>query len=152
MSDHYHAVLQEIIFVVFHAVSTQVLAASANTTIARGDTATLTCVSYVQPNLEITWLFNGAPVEYSSLVVSNMVDVTGTGDMIPLRQSFLHICAASVNVSGTYSCVVSNGLTSDEHAMELTVTCKHVGVCNHVFLCEKLLLVPYSNVVMFVLA
>ena len=108
----------------YNSVPTQVLAASANTSVARGDTATLTCVSYVQPNLEITWLFNGAPVEYSLLVVSNMMDVTGTGDMVPLRQSFLHICATSVSVSGSYTCVISNGLTSDEYTTQLTVTCK----------------------------
>ena len=113
------------------------LAASANTSVAKGDTATLTCVGYVQPNLEITWLFNGAPVEYSSLVVSNMVDVTGTADMVPLRQSFLHICTASVSVSGTYSCVVSNRLTSDEHAMELTVTCKCIDVTMCLYTCEN---------------
>ena len=102
------------------------LAASANTTIARGDTVTLTAIGYIQPNLEITWLYNGAPVIQSALVVISTADVTGTGDMVPLRQSFLQICAAAVNVSGIYTVVISNGVTSNEYAILLTVTGKHV--------------------------
>ena len=108
------------------------LAASADTTISMGDTATVTAIGYIQPNLEITWLFNGAPVEYSSLVVNNMEDVIGTADMVLLRQSFLHICAVSVNLSGSYTSVISNGLTSYNYTIQLTVTCKcmcDVRVC-----------------------
>ena len=110
-------------------VTTQVLAASANTSVARGGTALLTCVGYVQPNLEITWLFNGAPVVQSSLVTISAVDVNGTGNSIPLRRSFLQICGVTTDQSGSYTCVISNGAESDEHTIELTATCK----CNNYF-------------------
>ena len=117
------------------------LAASANTTVDSGGTAQLTCVGYAQPNLEINWLFMGAPVVQSSLVAISAVDITGTGDMVPLRQSFLQICGVTADQSGSYTCVISNGVVSDEHTIDLTVTqpvtCKYnnyfglgVSVCD----------------------
>ena len=108
---------------------TLVLAASANTTVGTGDTAMISCVGYVQPNLEITWLFNGARVVPSSLVVISTVDVTGTGDMVPLRQSFLRVCGATASMAGSYTCVVSNGQMSTQHTIELTVACKFLIGC-----------------------
>ena len=86
-----------------------------------GDTVTLACAGYSEPYVEITWILNGASVYYSPLLTNTTEDVT---DPIPIRQSFLQICAVNANVSGSYTCIVSNRVMSTEYTIQLTVACK----------------------------
>ena len=95
---------------------------SNDTALRTGDTALLACVGFGEPELEISWSFNGALVN-TSLVTIYEEDIV-QGERI-FKQSLLEICSLSESDAGGYTCTVSDGYTTDNATTQLTVT----GVC-----------------------
>lgn len=117
----------------FYAVYTIIAAAytsvelaliSPDTTLAEGETAILACVGYSQPYVEVTWMHRGAPVMNSSLVTTYQEDTVEMG--LPFRQSFLQLCSVSLANSGEYTCIVTNGLSSVNSTVQLTISSKDI--------------------------
>jgi hypothetical protein len=77
-------------------------------------------VGFGEPDVEISWSFNGAPVANTSLVTIYEEDVV-QGERL-FKQSFLQICSLVESDAGGYTCVVSDGFTSANATTQLTVT------------------------------
>ena len=85
----------------------EVVVISNDTTLNAGETALLACVGFGEPDVEISWSFNGAPVANTSLITIMEEDfVDGERSF---KQSFLKICSLSTSNAGGYTCIASNG-------------------------------------------
>ena len=93
---------------------------SNDTTLRAGETALLACVGFGEPDVEISWSFNGAPVTNTSLITIYEEDVV-QGERL-FKQSFLQICSLAESDAGSYTCVVSDGFTTANSTTQLTVT------------------------------
>ena len=79
----------------------------------------LICVGYGQPNVDITWSRDGQVISNSSLVSIYEEDLAQGGRVF--KQSFLQLCSLQMSDSGVYTCSVSNGLSSVNSTVELSV-------------------------------
>ena len=80
---------------------------SNDTTLGTGETPLLACVGFGEPEVEISWSFNGAPVVNTSLITITEEDVV-QGQRI-FKLSFLQICSLSTPNVGGYTCLINNG-------------------------------------------
>ena len=92
---------------------------SNDTSVDAGETAVLVCVGYGQPNVDITWSRDGQIVSNSSISAIYEEDLIRGGRVF--RQSFLQLCNIQVADSGSYTCVVSNGLNAINSSVYLAV-------------------------------
>ena len=92
---------------------------SNDTSADAGETAVLICVIYGQPNVDITWSRDGQVITNSSLVSINEEDLTQGGRVFKL--SFLQLSSLQMSDSGVHTCSVSNGLSSVNSTVDLTV-------------------------------
>ena len=93
---------------------------SNDTTLRTGETALLTCVGFGEPEVEISWSFNGAPVVNASLITIYEEDDV-QGERI-FKQSLLQICSLAESDAGGYTCIATNGQATDNAVIQLTVT------------------------------
>ena len=84
-----------------------------------GETAVLICVGFGQPSADITWSRDGQVISNSSLVTIYEEDLAQGGRVF--KQSFLQLCSLRMSDSGSYTCTVSNGLSSVNSSVELSV-------------------------------
>ncbi len=98
----------------------ELVAISNHTSLSEGETALLACVGYGLPTAEVTWMRNGQTIMNSSLVSVIEEDVVQEGKVF--RQSVLQLCSVEVSDSGSYLCVVSNGLSDANFTVNLLVT------------------------------
>ena len=98
---------------------------SNDTALRTGKTALLVCVGFGEPDVEISWSFNGAPVVNTSLVTIYEEDDV-QGERI-FKQSFLQICSLVQADAGGYTCIASDGFTTDNATTQLTVTSESLG-------------------------
>ena len=96
------------------------MAAISNDTFLNvGGTAVLICVGYGQPSVAITWTKDGQIISNSSLVSVYEEDLAQGGRVF--KQSFLQLCSLQMENSGSYVCSVSNGLSTVNSSLELSV-------------------------------
>ena len=93
---------------------------SNDTALRTGDTALLACVGFGEPEVEISWSFNGAPVVNTSLITIYEEDVV-QGERI-FKQSLLQICSLAESDAGGYTCTATIGQATDNAVIQLTVT------------------------------
>lgn len=98
----------------------ELVAISNHTSLTEGETALLACVGFGLPSAQVTWLYQGQLLENSSLVSVFEEDVVQDGRVF--RQSILQLCSVEMSDSGSYVCVVSNGLSSANYSVSLLVT------------------------------
>ena len=79
----------------------------------------LICVGYGQPNVDITWSRDSQVISNSSLLSIYEEDLAQGGRVF--KQSFLQLCSLQMSDSGVYTCSVSNGLSSVNSTVELSV-------------------------------
>ena len=96
------------------------VAISNDTSLLEGETALLACVGYSEDDVEVTWTRNGATVVNSSLISTYQEETVQGGRVF--KQSFLQLCSVEVADSGAYTCVISNGQTSANSSVQLTVS------------------------------
>ena len=101
----------------------EVVVISNDTTLSEGETALLACVGFGQPDVDITWRFNGETITNTSLITTYEEEVTQGGRVF--KQSFLQLCSLALSDAGGYTCVVSNGLTTANATTQLSVTGYH---------------------------
>ena len=94
-------------------------AISNDTSLNVGETAVLICVGYGQPSVGITWTKYGQIISNSSLVSVYEEDLAQGGRVF--KQSFLQLCSLQMENSGSYVCSVSNGLSTVNSSLELSV-------------------------------
>ncbi len=85
-----------------------------------GETAVLICVGFGQPRADITWTRDGQEISNRSLVTIYEEDLAQGGRVF--KQSFLQLCSLRMSDSGVYTCSVSNGLSSVNSSVELSVS------------------------------
>ena len=117
-----------------------VVVISNDSSLTVGDTALLTCVGYGQPNVEITWSRNGEVIMNSSLATIHETDVTRGGRLY--KQSFLDICSLEVSDTGSYTCTISNGLSTINASISLSVSRKNMY--DIVYICPSSLNVMFN--------
>ena len=106
---------------VFSLVSSAEIAIISNDTIlTEGETALLACVGFGEPDVEISWSFNGAPVVNTSLITIYEENVV-QGERV-FKQSFIQICSLAESDAGGYTCIASDGFTTSNATTQLTVT------------------------------
>ena len=101
---------------------------SNDTSVDAGETAVLICVGYGLPSVDITWSRDGQIVSNSSLVSIYEEDLAQGGRVF--KQSFLQLCSLQMSDSGVYTCSVSNGLSSVNSTVELSVHGKSFNTKN----------------------
>ena len=84
-----------------------------------GETAILSCVGFGEPDVEISWSFNGAPVVNTSLTPIFEENVVQGARIF--KQSFLQLCSLSQSNAGVYTCIASSGHSNDNSTLQLTV-------------------------------
>ncbi len=92
---------------------------SNNTSVDAGETAVLICVGFGQPRADITWTRDGQEISNRSLVTIYEEDLAQGGRVF--KQSFLQLCSLRMSNSGVYTCSVSNGLSSVNSSLLVTV-------------------------------
>ena len=97
----------------------ELVAVSNHTTLSEGETTLLACVGFGLPSAEITWIHKGRVLMNSSLVSISEEDVVQGGKLF--KQSILQLCSVEISDSGSYICVVSNGLSDANHTVDLLV-------------------------------
>ena len=97
--------------------ASEVVVISNDTALRRGETVLLACVGFGEPDVEISWSLNGAPVVNISIYEEDVVQ----GERI-FKQSFLRICGLVEADAGGYTCIVSDGFTTANATTQLTVT------------------------------
>ena len=112
--------LWHLIFFYLVSQASEVEVISNDTALRTGDTALLACVGFGEPEVEISWSFNGAPVVNTSLITIYEEDFV-QGERI-FKQSLLQICSLAESDAGGYTCIVGDGFTSDNATTQLTVT------------------------------
>ena len=100
--------------------ASEVVVISNDTALRRGEIALLACVGFGEPDIEIIWSFNGAPVVNTSLITIYEEYVV-QGEKI-YKQSFLQICSLVEEDTGGYTCIVSDGFTTTNASTILIVT------------------------------
>ncbi len=80
----------------------------------------LICVGFGQPRADITWSRDGQEISNRSLVTIYEEDLAQGGRVF--KQSFLQLCSLRMSDSGVYTCSVSNGLSSVNSSVELSVS------------------------------
>ena len=104
-------------------VFSEAAAISNDTSAKEGETTLLACVGFGEPDVDISWSFNGAPVVNTSLVTIYEEEVVqGRRNF---KQSFLQMCSLALSDAGDYTCIISNSVTMDNATTQLTVTSKH---------------------------
>ena len=98
----------------------EVVVISNDTALRTGKTALLSCVGFGESEVEISWTFSGAPVVNTSLITIYEEDVV-QGERI-FKQSFLQICSLAEADAGGYTCIASDGFTTDNATTQLAVT------------------------------
>ena len=81
-------------------------------------------MGYGQPSVDIAWTKDGQVISNSSLVSVYEEDLAQGGRVF--KQSFLQLCSLQMENSGSYVCSVSNGLSSINSSVELTVAGKRI--------------------------
>ena len=117
--------------------ASEVVVISNDTTLRTGETAVLACVGFGEPEVEISWSFNGEPVVNTSLITISEEDVV-RGERI-FKQSFLQICSLAEADAGGYTCIASDGFTADNATTQLTVTGDFfvLFICCSFFVCVR---------------
>ena len=110
------------LFLLLNSVSqaSEVVVISNDTTLRTGDTAVLACMGFGEPDVEISWSFNGATVVNTSLITIYQENVV-QGERL-FKQSILQICNLSESDAGGYTCIASDGFTTANTTTQLTVT------------------------------
>jgi hypothetical protein len=93
---------------------------SNDTSLGSGETASLACVGFGEPDVEIIWSFNGAPMFNTSLITIHEKDSV-QGERF-FRQSFLQICRLTESDAGEYTCIINDGFFTTNATTKLTVT------------------------------
>ena len=96
----------------------EIVGISTDTISDVGQTTLFTCVGFGEPDAEISWSFNGAPVANTSLVTSYEEDTIRGGRNF--KQSFLQLCSLTVSDAGVYTCTARNGLTIVDATTQLS--------------------------------
>lgn len=96
----------------------EIVGISTDTISDVGQTAVLTCVGFGEPDADISWIFNGAPVVNSSLTTIYEQGTIRGG--VNFKQSFLQLCSVTLSDAGDYTCTARNGLTVVGAATQLT--------------------------------
>ena len=92
---------------------------SKNLSLNSGETALLFCVGFGEPDVEVNWMFNGAPVANTSLTpIFEENIIQGSR---PYKQSFLQLCSVTTSSAGSYTCSASNGQTTSNAITQLSV-------------------------------
>ena len=112
------------------APGVEVVAISNDTSLLEGETALLACVGYSKDDVEVTWSRNGATVMNSSLVSTYQEETVEGGRVF--RHSFLQLCSVKVTDSGAYTCVITNGQTSDNSSVQLTISGQSLKIASNV--------------------
>ena len=97
-----------------------------DTVVTVGDYIVLTCVGYGIPRPSISWTKNANVLSNTSIyeeVVSERA--------VTFVYSILEICASWFSDSGTYACIIDNGITGDSKGFELSVTSEGGIVFTH---------------------
>ena len=119
-------------------VDVNIIAAISNvTTVNLGDTATLACLAFGEPdNRIIRWHFNGADLENitQSLIYNQRLTQGGR----VYEQSLLQLCSVGLSDAGQYMCIASNGLSSAQATTQLIVQGIIMYNAEGVNLCEIL--------------
>ena len=76
-------------------------------------------MGYGQPSVDIVWTKDGQVISNMSLVSVYEEDLAQGGRVF--KQSFLQLCSLQIENSGSYVCSVSNGLSSVNSSVELSV-------------------------------
>lgn len=84
-----------------------------------GGTSLLSCVGYGELDVSISWRFDGRAVVNSSLVVIYEEDVVSGGTTF--KESSLLLCSVDRSSVGSYTCIVSNGISNTSFTVQLTV-------------------------------
>ena len=92
---------------------------SNDTALRTGETALLACVGFGEPEVEISWSFNGAHVVNTSLITICEEDSL-QGEKI-FKQSFLQIHSLGEADAGGYTCIIGDGFTTTNATTQLTV-------------------------------
>ena len=100
----------------------EVVTISNNSSVPVGERALLTCAGSALPSIEITWMHDGQTIVNSSLVFISEED-TIQGERL-FKQSSLQIGSVQLADAGSYTCVVSNGVTTATSFTRLAVTGK----------------------------
>ena len=89
-----------------------------------GETALLSCVGFFgEPDVEVNWSFNGAPVANTSLTpIFEENIIQGSR---PYKESFLQLCSVTTSSAGSYTCGASNGQTTSNAITQLSVIGEH---------------------------
>ena len=93
---------------------------SNDTSVDEGEAVSLTCVGYGTPYIEIQWIRNGETLSNTSVISIHEEEIM-LGNWI-FTQSFLQLCSLALTDSGSYTCVVSNGIISVNSSVDLTIT------------------------------
>ena len=97
----------------------EVVVISNDTTLNAGETALLACVGFGEPDVEISWSFNGAPVTNTSLITVTEEDVVSSGRSF--KQSLLQICSLAESDAGGYTCIARNRILTANATTQLSV-------------------------------
>ncbi len=109
----------------------KLLIISNNISLSVGEATILTCVGFGIPSIDITWSLNGDILANSSIVSIYEEEIT-TGGRNYVK-SFLELCSLMVSNSGTYTCIVANGPSTNNGTLQLSVTSN--GISLFTFMC-----------------
>ena len=82
-------------------------------------TTLLTCVGFGEPELEISWSYNGAPIVNTSLTAISERSFISGGRLH--KQSYLQLCSIGIYDGGNYTCIADNGHITVNATTQLTV-------------------------------
>ena len=82
-----------------------------------GDTASFTCQATGQPVPNITWYFNGAPVDEAN-TMKYTISMMSLNTTVSNTLTIINVQSSDV---GTYMCNATNGVSSDTSSGVLTV-------------------------------
>jgi hypothetical protein len=95
---------------------------SSDLALREGESTLLTCMGFGDPDVELSWMFNGTRLANTSLTAIHEGETTQRGRLY--RQSFLQLCGLVMSDGGAYTCIADNGHDTDSAATLVTVTRK----------------------------
>ena len=105
----------------FIAGAVAVVLLSSNSSLKEGQSTVLTCVGFGEPDVELSWSFNGTPVVNTSL--TTVIDGSNVHREVLYRQSFLQLCAPATSDTD-YTCIANNGHANATAVTQVRVTRK----------------------------